>query len=114
MLEMLSGSHDDLPPARRFVTPGENGLLFTPGDAVALAAAIKSLLTAPQMALTMGSAGRRQVESDWNNEAQIDGLIDFYRRICERSRLAPPADHLEDPKRLTNTRLDAGNAFRLA
>jgi glycosyltransferase involved in cell wall biosynthesis len=86
----------DLPPARRFVTPGENGLLFAAGNAVSLASAIHRLLESPQTAVLMGSTGRRQVESDWNNEAQIDGLIDFYHRICERSRLAPPADRPVD------------------
>ena len=103
----------DLPPARRFVTPGENGLLFTPGDAVSLASAIQRLLETPQTALAMGSAGRRQVESDWNNEAQIDGLIDFYQRIYERSRLAPPADRPIDPSHLANTRIDPTNSLHL-
>jgi hypothetical protein len=61
----------------------------------------------------MGNAGKRRVESDWNNEAQIDGLIDFYRRICERSRLAPPADQVEDSSQLTNTEFHARNGLLL-
>jgi glycosyltransferase involved in cell wall biosynthesis len=103
----------DLPPARRFVKPGENGLLFSAGDAVSLALAMQNLLDAPQTAVMMGNAGKRRVESDWNNEAQIDGLIDFYRRICERSRLAPPADQVEDSSQLTNTEFHARNGLLL-
>jgi hypothetical protein len=60
----------------------------------------------------MGSAGRRRVETEWNNEAQIDGLVDFYRRIFERSRLAPPADHVQDST-LTEPRFDSRNGLRL-
>ena len=38
------------------------GLLVPPADAAALAKAIKALLADPAGALTMGSAGRTQVE----------------------------------------------------
>jgi glycosyltransferase involved in cell wall biosynthesis len=75
----------DLPPARRFVSPGENGLLFTAGHAASLAATIRYLLDTPTRAQAMGRAGRRRVENAWNNERQIDGLIDFYRLTCERA-----------------------------
>jgi len=44
------------------VIPGETGLLVPMGDAPALAAAIESLLAAPEWGAAMGAAGRRRVQ----------------------------------------------------
>jgi len=77
----------DLPPARRFVSSGENGLLFVAGDATDLAEKLRSLLAKPDLVQAMGRNGRRQIENQWNNEKQIDGLIDFYRRIAARRQV---------------------------
>jgi glycosyltransferase involved in cell wall biosynthesis len=87
----------DLPPARRFLAPGENGLLFTPGDPASLAATIRHLLEAPEKAAMLGRAGQERIETTWNNEAQIAKLIEFYRRTCARAlptgeeRTSPPS-----------------------
>lgn len=76
----------DLAPARRFLTAGENGLFFKPGDAGDLAAQLRCLLANPDLARAFGRAGQQRVESDWNNELQIAGLIAFYRRIAHSVR----------------------------
>ena len=32
----------------------------------------------------MGQYGQKQVQTDWNNDRQIEGLIDLYVQICRR------------------------------
>jgi glycosyltransferase involved in cell wall biosynthesis len=76
----------DLPPARQFLTPGKNGFLFSPTSAADLAERIAYLIRHPASARALGAAGRRMIETRWNNERQIDELIAFYGRLIERFR----------------------------
>lgn len=58
----------DIPGNREWVTPGENGWLFPPGDVNALAQAILHALEQRSQLPQMGAAARRLAEAraDWN------------------------------------------------
>jgi glycosyltransferase involved in cell wall biosynthesis len=79
----------DLPPIRQFLVEGENGYLFAPASAVQLAERIAYLLSNSEQCRSLGRAGRRMVETQWNNGRQIADLIDFYERLVAQ-RLGQP------------------------
>lgn len=74
----------DLPPIRPFLSDGKNGVFFEPTSPRDLARAIRYLVDSPAMCHVMGRNGQEQVYQVWNNKSQVDGLIDFYERICTR------------------------------
>jgi glycosyltransferase involved in cell wall biosynthesis len=73
-----------LPPIARFLTDGENGLLFSPGSAKDLARAIRRMLERPEEAEAMGRRGHELVHKKWNNDRQVDALVQLYERIRHR------------------------------
>jgi glycosyltransferase involved in cell wall biosynthesis len=84
----------DLPPIRQFLVEGENGYLFAPASASQLAERIAYLLSHPERCRSLGRAGQRLVETQWNNDSQIAQLVDFYERLAaqglrRRSAFAP-------------------------
>lgn len=68
----------DLPPIRRFVNHGKNGLLFEATSAHDLAHAIRKSLAEPEQCVAMGRYGKELVQVQWNNDQQVDQLIKFY------------------------------------
>ena len=72
----------DLPPIRQFLEDEKNGLFFNPRSPEDLARAITRLIDSPSECHRMGANGQTQVFESWNNDYQIDALINFYRRIC--------------------------------
>jgi phosphatidylinositol alpha-1,6-mannosyltransferase len=58
----------DLPALREIAAPDERGLVFPPGDAVALADAVQRLFDDPELAGRLGEAGRDWVtkERQWS------------------------------------------------
>ena len=74
----------DLPPIRRFVSHGKNGLLFQATSVSDLAQAIRQLLEQPARGDTMGRHGQQQVHDSWNNEYQVNELIKFYEHIRKK------------------------------
>lgn len=52
------------------VLDGETGLLFGPGDAIALADALGRVLDSPELAKRLGRGGRRCCEGELNLEVQ--------------------------------------------
>jgi glycosyltransferase involved in cell wall biosynthesis len=74
----------NLPPIRPFLTDGQNGLLFDPTSAPDLARAIDWLVQHPGKGKMMGQYGQKQVQTDWNNDRQIESLVDLYGQICRR------------------------------
>jgi glycosyltransferase involved in cell wall biosynthesis len=71
----------DLPPIRRFVSDGKQGLLFSPESAQSLARAIQFMMEHPEERERMGRKAQKQVSEEWNNETQIARLIRFYEQI---------------------------------
>lgn len=75
------------------VEDGKTGLLCRPDDPAALADAMVRVLWDPQMARSMGEAGRDLVCRRFSVEAMVRGyerLIDgVYRAACQGSRLMP-------------------------
>ncbi len=66
------------------VIQGETGLLTTPGDSVALANAIITLVP-PDRRAQMGDAARRRAEAEYTLESMTRRMEEFYRRAAEKS-----------------------------
>jgi glycosyltransferase involved in cell wall biosynthesis len=71
----------DLPPIREFLQDETNGLLFNPRNPEDLARAIRRLVESPRECHRMGTNGQTQVFESWNNDRQIDTLVNFYAQI---------------------------------
>jgi colanic acid/amylovoran biosynthesis glycosyltransferase len=63
------------------VVDGETGLLVTPGDAVALRAALGRLLAAPELRARLGAAARKKAERDFSFEGAAEALVAVYRAV---------------------------------
>jgi starch synthase len=61
------------------MTDGRTGWLVPPGDAGALAGAMKELLSDPDAAAAQAAAARDRVEADFSARAQADRLASLYR-----------------------------------
>lgn len=70
------------PGCRWAVRDGENGLLVSPGDPEALAAALRRLIEAPDLRRRMGEAGRRRAEADFAVEDVVRRHLELYRRLA--------------------------------
>lgn len=68
------------------VIPGENGLLVTPGDARALAAALGSLLADAEEREAMGRRARTYAERNADSQACLRKIEAFYLDVVRRSR----------------------------
>lgn len=62
------------------VVDGKTGFLVAPGDAVAVADAVQSLLANPDEARSMGAAGRRQAEALFSENVTIPQLLALLER----------------------------------
>ncbi|MFZ5761966.1 MAG: glycosyltransferase family 4 protein [Thermodesulfobacteriota bacterium] len=71
----------DVPGCREIVRSGENGILVPVRDAVALAAAIETLLGDPERRQQMGRVGRRMVEEGFAQEVVVDATMALYREM---------------------------------
>ena len=63
---------------------GETGLLVPPGDARAMAGAIEQLLADPGRARLMGAAGRRRVETHYDQRDTVRRIESLYDELLER------------------------------
>jgi glycosyltransferase involved in cell wall biosynthesis len=64
------------------VRDGINGLLVPPGDSVALATAIRRLLSDRSLMQRMGAAGRVLVASEFSIDRMVAGNLQVYRELC--------------------------------
>ena len=76
----------DLPPIREFLQDETNGLLFNPRSPEDLARAIRRLVESPRECHRMGTNGQTQVFESWNNDRQIDTLVNFYAQLGNRAK----------------------------
>lgn len=72
----------DLPPIRPFFHNGSAGLLVPPGDAAALANAMRRLLDQEDEAVRMGERGRELVVRRFNNAAEAHKLHRFLAQVA--------------------------------
>jgi glycogen synthase len=68
------------------VRPGENGWLVKPGDAAALAGAVRDALEARARLPEMGASGRAIVEHDFSWEMLVDVQIALYEELLRQRR----------------------------
>ncbi len=61
--------------------PEETGLLVPPGDAKALAAALKRLQDDPDLAQRLGQGGRARFGAMYSRERMVERLLNWYREI---------------------------------
>ena len=73
------------------VVDGETGLLVPPGDVVALAAALRLLLSDAALRRRLGSAGRRRAEERFGLDAFRDAHLRLYREELAARGLSFPA-----------------------
>lgn len=75
----------DLPPIRPFIVEEKNGMLFNPTDANDLAKVIKTCVLDGDQREKMGRYGRELVLARWNNDQQVDQLVQFYKALLARA-----------------------------
>lgn len=71
----------DVPGCREIVRHRQNGLLVPLHDPIALADAIQSLVTSPDLRATLGKAGRKMVLEEFSVERVVAGTMNLYREI---------------------------------
>ena len=79
----------DIPGCREVVRPGETGLLVPPKDPVALAAALRDLLSDPMKRARFGAAGREMAEAEFDERAVIRTTLGVYATLLRRAGIAP-------------------------
>jgi glycosyltransferase involved in cell wall biosynthesis len=67
------------------VLDGKTGLLVAPDDAVAIASAVRGLLSQPDQARSMGEAGRRHAEEVFSESVTIPQLLALLSRATALS-----------------------------
>jgi len=73
----------DIPGVRTAVKNNETGLLVTPGDADALAAALNSILNDAELATRLGEAGRKfALSRTWEKAGQAYAVL--YKEVCKK------------------------------
>jgi glycosyltransferase involved in cell wall biosynthesis len=78
----------DLGSRRELVEAGKTGLLYKTGDVDQLVSAIRFLSVRPDLAETMGHAGREQVRARYTPEAHYEALVGLYERLANGKRRA--------------------------
>lgn len=80
--------------ARELITPGVNGLLVPPGDAAALAQALRLLVENELTRAAMGTAGRRAFEvGEYTQAAMVAQTLAVYRQVLQRHNREPAHAH---------------------
>jgi glycosyltransferase involved in cell wall biosynthesis len=72
------------------ITDGVDGFLIDPGDAVALAATVRSAVADGGLLTRVGQAARRRA-GDFDLDKMVDRLVDVYEDVLERRTLAARA-----------------------
>lgn len=63
------------------VDHGRTGIVIEPGDALAAASAIQSLVDEPESAVRLGANGRREAETAYSMQAHLERLESTYREL---------------------------------
>jgi glycosyltransferase involved in cell wall biosynthesis len=73
------------------VTNGVDGILVTPGDETALAAAVNALAATPSLAEALGEAAHGRVSQGHREETYLDALLGHYGRVLGARRARMPS-----------------------
>jgi glycosyltransferase involved in cell wall biosynthesis len=76
----------DIPPNCELVTHGEHGYLVPVGDGAAFAQYAVRLLGKPELAQSLGSAGRSRIEQDFTVQRMVDRHVELYRAVAGGGR----------------------------
>jgi len=68
------------------VEDGVSGLLVPPGDADALAAAVRRVRDDPALARRLGEAGRRRLREQFSWQAIVQRWLNLYAGLVPRAR----------------------------
>jgi glycosyltransferase involved in cell wall biosynthesis len=77
---------------REAVSNGETGLLVSPGDPNALAGAIRSVLSDPQLARRLGEAGRQRALEEFSADRMVRKVTQVYERVLSGHSAGPFED----------------------
>ena len=72
----IAADHGSFP---ELITPGVDGVLFSPGDSAALALAIADVESNPERYETYGDQARKTYEQRFDPQRSIEELLDIYR-----------------------------------
>jgi glycosyltransferase involved in cell wall biosynthesis len=75
----------DIRGCRQAVTPGETGLLVPLHDSAALVATLEELVADPALRQSMGAAGRRKAQAEFDDQAVVAKTMDAYERVLARA-----------------------------
>jgi len=67
------------------IQDGRTGILVSPGDSAALAAALDAVIAEPERARTLGAAGRIYALANFAPESAAQRYSELYRHVLERS-----------------------------
>lgn len=82
----------DIAGVHEQVSDGVNGFVVPPGDAIALANALETLLSDAELRSRMGEAGRDRVQRDFSSAAHVAAMVDLYQEmLSDRPRSRPVA-----------------------
>ena len=73
----------DVGGIREWLTHEQTGLLAPPGDLVAFAQGLNTLLTDPARAAAMGARGREAAETRFALDLHIEAVLGHYRRVID-------------------------------
>jgi glycosyltransferase involved in cell wall biosynthesis len=76
----------DTGPVPEIVENGRSGILFPPGDAAALAAALARLIDSPGLRAALGAQGRERAVAEFSFATMIGRLESLYERIAAGRR----------------------------
>jgi glycosyltransferase involved in cell wall biosynthesis len=74
----------NIPGCREVVLDGETGLLIEPGNAAALADAVRRLILDPKLRKKLAANGRQRVEALFTNETVVRQTLALHERLTER------------------------------
>jgi len=75
-----------IPGIKEALTHAESGWLVTPGDAGALANAIRILLADPNLAQRLASAGQSRVKTDFSSWAINQQVVQLYDELLKKTQ----------------------------
>ena len=94
----------DVGGAREAVTEGETGYIVAPGDDIAMADRIISLLQEPEKARAMGERGLQVVKEKFSCEAQLQRIENLYDQLLAKTRVSLPSERTSQERIAKNPR----------